>query len=205
MRPVKNTNKLVLILVATFSIAGFLFFSVAPKASAETPQYGCPGGPIGPGAPASCRYTAEEINQICNDPSSLPDGDSVYCPNGGGGVIEVNNTSSSVSGSGSSTNDNPEDGEGFEAHCNVSGGQRLNQDNCGIIKYIVTFTRVMSGLVGIVIVIMIAVGGVQYTAARDDPQAVSAAKTRIRDAIMALIFYLFGVAFLQYLVPGGIF
>lgn len=81
----------------------------------------------------------------------------------------------------------------------------LEKSECGIIGYIITFINILSGLVGVVIVIMIAVGGIQYTAARDDPQAVAAAKGRIRNAILALVFYLFGFAFLQWLIPGGIF
>lgn len=100
---------------------------------------------------------------------------------------------------------NPTRGANFEGDCKPGAGKSLDKTNCGIIGYIVTFTNVLSALVGIVVVIMIAVGGIQYTTARDDPQAVSAAKNRIRNAILALVFYLFGFAFLQYLIPGGIF
>jgi hypothetical protein len=99
----------------------------------------------------------------------------------------------------------PGRGGNLEADCEVDAGESLTTENCGIVAYVVLFTNVLSGIVGIVIVIMIAVGGIQYTAARDDPQAVAAAKTRIRNAILALIFYLFAFAFLQWLVPGGIF
>ena len=90
----------------------------------------------------------------------------------------------------------------FEADCK-SGN--LNKDNCGIIAYIVLFTRVLSGLVGIVVVIMIAVGGIQYAAAGPDPSAVVAARKRIINALIALVFYIFMFSFLQWLVPGGIF
>ncbi len=92
----------------------------------------------------------------------------------------------------------------LDADCKADGGP-LTKDNCGIVGYIVTFTRVLSALVGIVVVIMIAVGGLQFTMARDDPQAVAAAKGRIKNAVFALVCYLFGFALLQWLVPGGIF
>lgn len=92
----------------------------------------------------------------------------------------------------------------LSADCKLQPGESLNSKNCGIVAYILLFTNVLSGLVGIVIVIMIAVGGIQYTTARDDPQAVAAARNRIRNAILALVFYLFGFAFLQWLIPGGI-
>lgn len=76
--------------------------------------------------------------------------------------------------------------------------------DCGIVSYIVLFTRILSGLVGVVVVIMIAVGGLQYSMARDNPQAVAAARGRIINALIALIFYIFSFAILQWLVPGGI-
>lgn len=91
---------------------------------------------------------------------------------------------------------------------NLSGdcsGLTLTKDNCGIVGYIVMFINVLSAAVGVVIVIMIAVGGIQYTTSRDDPQMVNVAKQRIQNAVLALVFYLFAFAFLQWLVPGGIF
>lgn len=93
----------------------------------------------------------------------------------------------------------------------TSGGDRkcrddtLTADNCWIVYYIVGFTRILSGLVGIVIVVMIAIGGIQYAAAGPDPSAVVAARKRIINALIALVLYIFMFAFLQWLVPGGIF
>lgn len=89
-----------------------------------------------------------------------------------------------------------------EADCTDTS---VNKDNCGIISYLVIAIRVLSGLVGVVVVIMITVGGIQYSTARDDPQAAAAAKGRITNALIALVVYLFIFAFLQWLVPGGIF
>lgn len=81
----------------------------------------------------------------------------------------------------------------------------LTKDNCWIVYYIVSFTKVLSGLVGIVIVIMITLGGIQYAAAGPDPGAVVAARKRIINALIALALYIFMFSFLQWLVPGGIF
>lgn len=83
-------------------------------------------------------------------------------------------------------------------------GPDLNAGNCGIIYYLVTGINILSGLVGVVIVMMIAIGGIQYSTARDNPQAVAAAKARITNAIIALVASLFIYAFLQYIVPGGL-
>lgn len=80
----------------------------------------------------------------------------------------------------------------------------LNKDNCKIVGYIVLLIRALSAIVGIVVVAMIIVGGIQYSASGDDPQAVASAKKRIINALLAIVVYVFGMAFLQYLVPGGI-
>ncbi len=77
--------------------------------------------------------------------------------------------------------------------------------NCGIVGYLVLFINVLSGIVGVVIVIMIIVGGIQYSSAGDDPQKVSAAKSKIINALLALAVFIFMFAFLQWVVPGGIF
>lgn len=81
----------------------------------------------------------------------------------------------------------------------------INSSNCGIIKYLLLFINGLSAIVGIVIVIVIIVGGIQYSAAGDNPQGTEAAKKRISSAIIALLLYIFTFAFLQWIVPGGIF
>ncbi len=58
--------------------------------------------------------------------------------------------------------------------------------------------------VGVIVVIMIIIGGIQYSAAGGNPQAVQAAKSKIANAIIALVAYIFLFAFLQWVVPGGI-
>ena len=80
----------------------------------------------------------------------------------------------------------------------------LQVEQCGITELIVTGIRILSGLVGVVVVAMIIVGGIQYALARDNPQAGSAAKQKIINAVLALIAYLSIFALLQWLVPGGI-
>lgn len=72
-------------------------------------------------------------------------------------------------------------------------------------QYINPFVAFLSALAGIVIVISIIVGGVQYTTAGADPSKVAAAKHRITNAIIALLCLIFLFAFIQWLVPGGLF
>ena len=68
-----------------------------------------------------------------------------------------------------------------------------------------TIVKVLSGLVGVVVVGVIILGGIQYSIAGDKAEAVSAAKKRIINGVTALIAFLFIFAFLQWLIPGGIF
>jgi hypothetical protein len=59
--------------------------------------------------------------------------------------------------------------------------------------------------VGVIVVIMVIVGGIQYAAAGSNPQAVAAAKKRILNAIIALVAFMLLYSFMQYLLPGGAF
>lgn len=83
-------------------------------------------------------------------------------------------------------------------------GESLSEDNCGILRYLVLFINVLSGLAGIAIAAAIIYGGIQYSSAGSDPQKVSAAKNHIRNAIFALLFFIFGYGILNWLVPGGV-
>ncbi len=142
----------------------------------------CPDGALAtfPGG----SYTPQEYNEKCADhKTGSPTLDSVESAGGsGGGTTDADCT-------------------GKDAAGNDVG---INQETCGIVAYLIIFINVLSAVVGVVIVIMVAVGGIQYSTARDNPQAIAAAKGRIVNALLALVFYLMGFALLQWLVPGGI-
>ncbi len=89
--------------------------------------------------------------------------------------------------------------------CNPQGADAtITEENCGIIRYLVIFINVLSAIVGVVIVMMIIIGGIQYASSGDDPQAISGAKRKIFNAVLALVIYIFSYAFLQWIVPGGV-
>lgn len=73
-----------------------------------------------------------------------------------------------------------------------------------ILAYLVALLRFLSYGVGIVVILMIVIGGIQYAAAGDNAQSVSAAKKRIVNAFTALLLYIFAFAILNYVVPGGL-
>jgi Type IV secretion system pilin len=72
-------------------------------------------------------------------------------------------------------------------------------------KYAIPFINLLTAMVGIVVLLSLIVGAIQYSSSADDPSKVAAAKGRIANAIIALFGLLFFYAFLQYLVPGGVF
>lgn len=74
-----------------------------------------------------------------------------------------------------------------------------------LIKDINLAINLLSGLVGVIVVIMMIVGGIQYMTAGGNPQAVAVAKKRISNAALSILALLFMYSFLQWLIPGGIF
>lgn len=74
-----------------------------------------------------------------------------------------------------------------------------------IIVYSIAVINFLAAGVGLVVIIMIAVGGVQYMTAGGNPQKTQEAVTRIINAILGLLVFLFMYAFLQWLIPGGLF
>ncbi len=54
-------------------------------------------------------------------------------------------------------------------------------------------------------VLSMIIAGYQYMTARDNAQQVSDAKNRITTTVISIILFVFGYAFLQWLIPGGVF
>lgn len=63
--------------------------------------------------------------------------------------------------------------------------------------------RILSNLVGFVIIASIIYGGIQYIGSRGDPQSTAMAVNRIRSSLFALLLFIFGYAILNYLIPAG--
>lgn len=74
-----------------------------------------------------------------------------------------------------------------------------------IVQDIQTVLDFLSVGVGIVVVGVIIWGGIQYAMAGDSPEAIGKAKSRIVNGLIALLAFIFLFAFVQWLVPGGIF
>ncbi len=82
--------------------------------------------------------------------------------------------------------------------CNING--------CNLIaKYIQPTLTLLSGLVGIVAVISLISAGIMHATSEGDPQKSGKARARIVNTLMALVAYFFLYAFLQFLIPNGLF
>lgn len=93
--------------------------------------------------------------------------------------------------------------------------QTANQDaalnackssDCGFVaSYINPAITALTAAFGVIAVISLILGGIQYSSSGGDPQKVSVAKKRIFNTIVAVFAYLFLYSFLQFLIPGGLF
>lgn len=92
--------------------------------------------------------------------------------------------------------------------CSKDNPNQNDLNNClnanPIIKDINLVVNFLSAGAVIVIVGSMVMGGIQFSWAGDNPNAVSAAKKRITDALIALIAFFFIFGFLQWLIPGGL-
>ncbi len=86
-----------------------------------------------------------------------------------------------------------------------TGGKCATLTSCDLTHdYLNPAIQLMSAAAGIAISISIVIGGIQYASSAGDPQQAAAAKARIRNAIIALLAFLFLYALLNFLIPGGL-
>ncbi|HMS23260.1 MAG TPA: hypothetical protein PKB09_00430 [Candidatus Saccharibacteria bacterium] len=74
-----------------------------------------------------------------------------------------------------------------------------------ITKLLLTVVNFLSALIGIIVIAVIIIAGIQYTTSGGNPQQAAQAKKRIINAVTALVAFFFLFAILQWLIPGGIF
>lgn len=119
------------------------------------------------------------------------------------GVIKCSKPSSD--GSGSADGNTDPVGDVSDPALNFSASSCTSGTNCNFVtKYVNPFIKFLSALVGIVVVISIIIGAIQYTTSGGDPSKTAAAKGRIFKALTALVLYIFLFALLQWIVPGGL-
>lgn len=88
----------------------------------------------------------------------------------------------------------------------TGAGQNCNEKHCDLIAlYVNPLINILSVIVGLIVAASLIMGGIQYASSTGDPQKVGAAKTRIYNTLLAFMAYAFMYAFLNFLVPGGLF
>lgn len=89
------------------------------------------------------------------------------------------------------------------ANCggDVSNAQALT---CTFQKYINPGIALLSAMVGVVVVVTIIRGSLEYTSSGGDPSKAAAGKQHIINALIGLAAYLMLYVFLQFIIPGGL-
>jgi hypothetical protein len=94
---------------------------------------------------------------------------------------------------------------GQNSQDNCSDCTKVAAGDCSIIDDLVVAINFLAAGVGIVVVIMIVIGGIEYTTSADNPQSVASARKKIINALIALVSFIFLYAFLNFIIPGGVF
>lgn len=195
-------NKYIKTVLGAMIVIGFLaFLALAPsiltgKSYAQSTEYLCTGGNYSNTVDGCKAQTGKppvsdaRIKQVCDVPSSTA-AQRQKCIQSGG--------TTAPDGAAAAPTDTP------ATKKDDCSDKPLSSSNCGIIKYLVIIINALSAMVGVVVVIMIIIGGIQYSTSADDPQAVANAKKRIMNAVLALVIFIFSYAFLQWVIPGGLF
>jgi hypothetical protein len=88
---------------------------------------------------------------------------------------------------------------------NSSGPGYCASYHNGIEDLIFAVIRFLSDGVGLIIIVSVIIGGIQYILSRGDPNATAKAVNRLVSTVVALIIFIFAYAILNYVIPAGFF
>lgn len=89
--------------------------------------------------------------------------------------------------------------------CDTSNSNIVsNASTCLFAKYINPGVALLSATVGLVVIITVILGSIEYISSGGDPQRTASGKKHIMNALIGLFAYVLLYAFLQFLVPGGL-
>ena len=88
----------------------------------------------------------------------------------------------------------------------TGAGKNCDSNQCNLVNlYVNPAIKLLSIVVLLTVTASLVYAGVQYSASSGDSQKTSAAKTRITNTLLAFLAYAFMLAFLNFLIPGGLF
>lgn len=162
------------------SISALLCFSMTTTFAATTK---CPKGSV---------YSAQDKACISTNASPTP---SNVCPNGSIYSVQDKACVPDVG-----TTPTPNGGQSVDPAVSCTGNR------CDLIaKYVNPTIKVLAAVFGTIAAISLILGGINFTTSEGDPQKAARAKSRITNTIIATVAFLFLYAFLQFLIPGGLF
>ncbi|HEY1645186.1 MAG TPA: hypothetical protein VGF75_02255 [Candidatus Saccharimonadales bacterium] len=98
------------------------------------------------------------------------------------------------------------DGNACSTTLNSNGpNDYCTSNHNGITDLLFAVIRFLSDGVGLVVIVSVIIGGIQYITSRGDPNATQAAVKRLTSAATALLIFIFAYAILNYVVPGTFF
>jgi hypothetical protein len=195
---IKQKLFITLILAIPMIFLGFILVRPLPVVADHTPEH-------------TCTTTGGEWD--FTSPPGAPPTEGCVCPSGQifsagvgcelGTVIDTDNP-------GGVPQLEPVENEALGPTYDCNGVQiSVNVECAGgdnpILSYLGGVVNFLAAGVGVVVVAMVTLAGVQYITSHGDPQKVSAAKSRLVNAMIGLISFIFLYAFLQWLIPGGLF
>jgi hypothetical protein len=168
---------------------------------------GCPGSNIqGPPSPdnlavcASIPIGCPGSTQQGPPPAGFNIND---CPYGTGQPTNPENTTTTTNNSSSSNSSN----DGIKDPKRVAA-QKCTGPDCitknPVIELVQAAINFFSVLVGLIVIIRVIMGGIEYASAGGNPNKVAGAKKTITNALLAFVMYIFLWAFLEWLIPGGV-
>jgi hypothetical protein len=81
-----------------------------------------------------------------------------------------------------------------------------SKQSCDLVsKYVNPAINLLTLLFGLIAAASIILGAIQFSSSGGDPQKAAAARGRISKTVFAILTYAFLYAFLEFLIPGGIF
>jgi vacuolar-type H+-ATPase subunit I/STV1 len=73
-----------------------------------------------------------------------------------------------------------------------------------IVNYLKTILLFLSGAIGLIVMLMLVIGGINYITSTGDPARIKGAKDMIQNAIVALVLFLCMFAIISFILPGGV-
>jgi hypothetical protein len=189
---------LIAIVVASLALAST---EIAPAASglglrsstalAATDPIGCPDGPPGPVSPTASYPCPVAGGSVVNGVYVPPAVKAVDPLQGSGGPVCIAVPIFLGSNKGS---------------CKEHQYEIANNPATGgaIVAYLILILKLVNELVGMVIILVLIIAGIQYITSVGDPTRIKSAKKRITQAITALVLYMLSIAILTFLIPGGL-